>query len=103
MVRHQAVRMHGALKLGGVLPQRLKVRPVIRLLEKARRAAVAPLDDMHSDIRDDQARSSRHIRETAKAAFRLTVPLNGDCHHLRLRRWHELIRVREGVRRAPLR
>jgi hypothetical protein len=34
---------------------------------------VAPLNDVDGDVRDDQTGHSRHIRETAKDATRLTA------------------------------
>jgi hypothetical protein len=67
MVCHQAVRMHLAIKLHRVRSEGVEVSAVIRFLEEAVAAIVPPLNNMDSDVRDDQARHSRHIRKTARA------------------------------------
>jgi hypothetical protein len=73
VVCHQAIRVHLAIKLSRVRAQDVKIRPVIRFAKETVRATVAPLNDVDGDVRDDQTGHSRHIRETAKDATRLTA------------------------------
>jgi len=64
--------MYLASKLSRIRPQEAEISPVIRFLEKAISPAVAPLHNMDSDVGNDQARRSRHVRETEEVVLRLT-------------------------------
>src|SRR6266850_6020059 len=64
MVCHQAIGVDPAIELRRIFPQGAEVRVVIRFLEEAISAIVAPLHNMDSDVGYDQARRSRHVRET---------------------------------------
>jgi hypothetical protein len=84
VVRHQAVRVHAAIKLWRVLSQGVQIGAVIRFLEEAVIAIMATLDNVDSDLGNDQARRSRHVRRNGEGygAVDGREPLNGDCHHL---------------------
>jgi hypothetical protein len=45
---------------------------------------MATLDNVDSDLGNDQARRSRHVRRNGEGygAVDGREPLNGDCHHL---------------------
>ena len=65
--------MHLAIKLRGLRSEGFQVSAVIHFREEAVSAIVAPLHNMDSDVRDDETRHSRHIRETRTGAARLTA------------------------------
>jgi len=63
VVRHQAVApaRHGCL--AAALCQEVAIQRIILLLEKHRRAAIAPLRDMMREAGDDQASKARYATE----------------------------------------
>jgi hypothetical protein len=58
--------MHVAFKFRRIRSEGVEVSAVIRFLEETVSAIVTPLHNMDSDVGDDQARHSRHIRETPR-------------------------------------
>jgi hypothetical protein len=72
MVRHQAVRVHRAMKTRGESLQVIKVGEVINLLKETTVPIVPSLHDVDTDIGYDEARRPRHNSETTRPAGRLT-------------------------------
>ena len=60
MIGHEHVRMNGAAELLGKLRQVMKIQPVVLRGEEARRAVIAPLDDVQGKTSRSQACATRH-------------------------------------------
>jgi hypothetical protein len=64
MVRHQAVRMHGAAELPGKHLQIAKISGVVAIREEARIAIYPSLNDVQRKVSKDAARRTRHDAQT---------------------------------------
>lgn len=65
MVRHEAVRVHRALRFRGELSKQVQVHQIIAVLPEATLAVIAPLHYMQRDVGNDEAREPGHNRTTA--------------------------------------
>jgi hypothetical protein len=82
VVRHQTVRVNRAPEARCVRSQGHKIGKAIRVIEKARGAAVSALDDMDRNVRDHEARKPRHSIVNGQCPA-IVDALNGDCHQLK--------------------
>jgi hypothetical protein len=72
MIRHQAVSVHSAPNALGEFAQQGEVDQMIGIVREATSPVVPPLNHVHSDVRDDEAWLSCHIRDNGLLRRRLT-------------------------------
>jgi hypothetical protein len=60
VITHQAVGVYRAIEFRRAPFQFREINLEVAVRAKARRAVIAALDDVHRDVRDDEARLARH-------------------------------------------
>src|SRR5438105_7206695 len=72
VIRHQAIGVQRALRLGREIAKVKQVDEVIAVFPETRLPVVTALNDVYGDVGHDESRQSRHTATTAPCMQRLT-------------------------------